>query len=130
MVKILITTIQVNLVPLGQLAQNAPELSVLKFLPLTYHHSHFLAATLDFTSFFTIAFSRAALLFFTAWLFLIRFHFFLYLYIPKLAIGLFNLYIFSLPQEKDEADFINTLTHSDFISKCTNYIYNAYIKSS
>ena len=31
---------------------------------------------------------------------------------------------FSLPQEKekDEADFINTLTHSDFISKCTNYI--------
>ena len=63
MVKILITTIQVNLVPLGQLAQNSPELSLLKFLPLTYHHSHFLAATLDFTSFFTIAFSRAALLF-------------------------------------------------------------------
>ena len=45
MVKILITTIQVNLVPL--LAQNSPELSLLKFLPLTYHHSHFLAATLD-----------------------------------------------------------------------------------
>ena len=65
MVKILITTIQVNLVPLGQLAQNSPELSLLKFLPLTYHHSHFLAATLDFTSFFTIAFSRAALLFYS-----------------------------------------------------------------
>ena len=63
MVKILIITIQVNLVPLGQLAQNSPELSLLKFLPLTYHHSHFLAATLDFTSFFTIAFLRAALLF-------------------------------------------------------------------
>ena len=30
-VKILITTIQVNLVPLGQLAQNSPELSLLKF---------------------------------------------------------------------------------------------------
>ena len=45
------------------LAQNSPELSLLKFLPLTYHHSHFLAATLDFTSFFTIAFSRATLLF-------------------------------------------------------------------
>ena len=41
------------------LAQNSPELSLLKFLPLTYHHSHFLAATLDFTSFFTIAFLRA-----------------------------------------------------------------------
>ena len=24
----------------------------------------------------------------------------------------------------------NTLTHSDFISKCTNYIYNVYIMSS
>jgi len=26
-------------------------LSLLKFLPLAYHHSHFLAATFDFTSF-------------------------------------------------------------------------------
>ena len=51
--------------------QNSPELLLLKFLPLTYHHSHFLTATLDFTSFFTIAFLRAAL-FFTAWLFWIR----------------------------------------------------------
>ena len=41
--------------------KNSPELSLLKFLPLTYHHSHFLAATLDFTSFFTIAFLRVAL---------------------------------------------------------------------
>ena len=39
------------------LAQNAPKLSLLKFLPLTYHHS------LDFTSFFTIAFLGAALFF-------------------------------------------------------------------
>ena len=46
--------------PIGQLAQNSPEFSLLKFLPLTYHHSHFFAATLDFTSFFTIAFLRAA----------------------------------------------------------------------
>ena len=73
MVKILITTIQVNFVPIDQAAPNSPELLLLKFLPLTYHHSHFLAATLDFPSFFTIAFSRAALLFFTAWLFLIRY---------------------------------------------------------
>ena len=41
--------------------KNLPELSLLKFLPLIYHHSHFLAATLDFTSFFTIAFLRATL---------------------------------------------------------------------
>ena len=48
------------------------------------------------------------------------------------SFGAFQPIYFSLPQEKDkdEADFINTLTHSDFISKCTNYIYNAYIKSS
>ena len=45
--------------------QNSPELLLLKFLPLTYHHSHFLAATLDFTSFFIIAFLRAALLFYS-----------------------------------------------------------------
>ena len=43
--------------------KNSPELSLLKFLSLTYHHTHFLAATLDFTSFFTIAFLRASLFF-------------------------------------------------------------------
>ena len=69
MVKILITTIQVNFCAASQ---NLHEFSLLKFLPLTYHLSHFLAATLDFTSFFTIAFLRAAH-FFTAWLFWIRF---------------------------------------------------------
>ena len=108
MVKILITTIQVNLVPLGQLAQNSPELSLLKILLLTYHHSHFLAATLDFTSFFTIAFLRAAH-FFTAWLFWIRFHFFLYLYVPKLVYGLLwdflnHSFFFTTGRRKDEAD--------------------------
>ena len=45
--------------------KNSPELSLLKFLPLTYHHSHFLAVTLDFTSFFTIAFLRAAHFFYS-----------------------------------------------------------------
>ena len=126
MVKILITTIQVNLVPLGQLAQNSPELSLLKFLPLTYHHSHFLAATLDFTSLFTMAFLGPHL-FFTAWLFWIRFHFFLYLYTPKPAIGrlcgFFNLSVFLYYRKKRKMKkFLNTLTNSDFISKCTNYI--------
>ena len=108
MVKILITTVQVNLCCLlhKDSAPISPELSLLKFLPLTYvpsqpflgrhlwishlfhhglfpltyHHSHFLAAPLDFTSFFTMAFLGAAP-FFTAWLFLIRYHFFLYLYL-------------------------------------------------
>ena len=35
------------------LAPNTPELWLLKFLPLTYHHSHFLATILDFTSYFS-----------------------------------------------------------------------------
>jgi len=39
---------------------NSPELSLLKFLLLTYHHSHFLTVTLNFTSFFTMAFLGAA----------------------------------------------------------------------
>ena len=65
MVKILITTIQVYFLCRLVLAQNSPELSLLKLLPLTYHHSHFLAATLDFTSFFTIAFLRAARFFYS-----------------------------------------------------------------
>ena len=126
MVKILITTIQVNFVP----HQNSPELLLSKFLPLTYHHSHFLAATLDFTSFFTIAFLRAAL-FFTAWLFWIRFHFFLYLYTPKLAYsqlwGFFNLSFFSFPQEKEKMKQMNTLNISDFINKLYIYITELYM---
>ena len=49
MAKILITTIQVNLHCLLQgfgTTVDSPEL-LLNFLPLTYHHSHFLAATFD-----------------------------------------------------------------------------------
>ena len=126
MVKILITTIQVNFCAASQ---NLPELLLLKFLPLTYHHSHFLAATLDFTSFFTIAFLRAAH-FFYSWLFWIRFHFFLYLYTPKPAIGrlwdIFNLSFFLFHRKKKRGSRC-TLNISDFISKCTNYIYNTYI---
>ena len=45
-------SIQVNLVSNPWRRQhNSPELSLLKFLPLSYHHNHFLAITLDFTSF-------------------------------------------------------------------------------
>ena len=45
------------------------------------------------------------------------------------SFGAFQPIYFSLPQEKekDEVDFINTLTHSDFISKCINYIYIMHI---
>ena len=106
-----------------QAAPNSPELSLLKFLPLTYHHSHFLAATLDFTSFFTMAFLGAAH-FFIAWLFLIRYHFFLYLYIyPKAGHrpfwGFFNLSFFFTTGKIKRQSIFNTSTVFDFIS---NYI--------
>jgi len=72
MAKILMLTIQVNLVPNPREGNtNSLELLLLKILPLSYHHSHFLATTLDFTSFFTMAFLELHP-FFTAALFWIR----------------------------------------------------------
>jgi len=55
MAKILIPTIQVYLVPnpSEMWRRQHNELSLLKFLLIFYHHSHFLAAILDFTSFFS-----------------------------------------------------------------------------
>ena len=43
--------------------------------------------------------------------------------------GAFLTYLFfSLPQEEEKMkQMLNTLNISDFISKCTNYIYNTYI---
>jgi len=52
----------------GEGSTNSPDLLLLNFLPLAYHHSHFLAATLNFTSFFTTAYLGAAH-FFTVGLF-------------------------------------------------------------
>jgi len=48
MAKNLMMTIQVKLV---QEATCSPELLLLNFYPLTYHHSHFLATTFDFATF-------------------------------------------------------------------------------
>ena len=60
MAKVLIATIKVNLCCLIQdSSPNSPELSLLKILQLTNHHSYFLASTLDFTSLFTLAFMEA-----------------------------------------------------------------------
>ena len=55
MVKNLIATIHVNLVPRPS-GTKFTRIVVIKKLPLTYHHSHLLAAALDFTSFFALAF--------------------------------------------------------------------------
>ena len=47
---------------------NSPELLLLKNLPLSDHHSHFWAATFDFTTFFMLPFFAWAASFFTVWL--------------------------------------------------------------
>jgi len=52
-------------VKLGEGNTNSPDISLLKFLLLTYHHSHFLATTLDFTYLFTMAFLGAAHFFYS-----------------------------------------------------------------
>ena len=112
------------------MAPNSPELSLLKFLPLTYHHSHFLAATMDFTSFFTIAFLRAAL-FLQLGCFALDFTSFC-ICIPQsrpmAGFGAFLTYLFSLSQEEEKMkQMLNTLNISNFIIKCTNYISISYI---
>jgi len=61
----------------SKVAANLPELLLLKILPLSDHHSHFWAATFDFTTFFMLLFFAWAASFFTVWLFWCRFHFFL-----------------------------------------------------
>ena len=44
------------------------------------------------------------------------------------ALGFFNLSFFSLPQEEGKIkQMLNTFKISDFISKCTDYVYNTYI---
>ena len=95
MVKSLIT-IQVNF----ERHKNSLELLLLNVLPLTYHHSHCLAATLDFTSFFTRAFLRAAHLF--------------------LQLGCFGLDFISfcicIPQSRPMAGFGTFLTYLFFFT--------------
>jgi len=49
----------------GEGNTNLPELLLLYFLPLAHYYSHFLAATLDFTSFFTTAVLEATHFFYS-----------------------------------------------------------------
>ena len=77
--KILIMTIQVNLCCLLHILLRFGTKFVLflllKFIQLSYHHSHFLSATLYFTSFITMAFLGAAQLFYSWAVFGLDFHF-------------------------------------------------------
>jgi len=50
---------------------NSNELLLLKFLPLSDHHSHFWATTFDFTIFVMLLFFVRVAPFFTVWLFYI-----------------------------------------------------------
>ena len=67
--------------------------------------------------------------FLTAWLFLIKYHFFLYLYTAKPAngwLGAFLTHVFSsLPQEEEKnlKKNFSTSIIFDFISNYTNYIH-------
>ena len=56
-------------------------------LLFTYYHSHFLTANLDFTFSFFSPWIFGVTPFFTACLFLIRYHYFFVLFTPKQAIG-------------------------------------------
>ena len=67
-IKILITTIQVNLCCPAK--KNLLELILLKFLSLTLPSQPFLGPHLYFTTFFILAILHTAAPFFTAWLFL------------------------------------------------------------
>ena len=58
----------------GEDNTDSSELPLLKSLPLAYHHGHFLAATLDFTSFFHDSLLGAASAFLAARLFWIKLH--------------------------------------------------------
>ena len=93
--KILIMTIQANLccllhVLLG-FSTKFPEFSFLKFVLLIYHHSHFLAATLDFMSFFTMAFLGATHFFYSSAVFGLDFTFFVTLHCKT---GILTLMVF------------------------------------
>jgi len=62
----LITTIRVNLVANpSEMWKRQHKFTWILSLLLTYHHSHFSAATLDFMSFFTMAFLGAAHFFYS-----------------------------------------------------------------
>ena len=42
--------------------------------------------------------------------------------------GAFSTYLFTVPLEEEKMkQMLKTLNISDFISKCTNYVYNTYI---
>ena len=75
-----ITTIQVNFMlsrsEAGMRQHKLTCIFVIKFFAINlYHHNHFLASPFDFTTFFTLAILNRATPFFTARLFLSRYHF-------------------------------------------------------
>ena len=130
--KILIMTIQMNLcylIPFHyKLVQNSRKLSlIIKFLSLTYHDSHFLAATCKyFTTFFILAILQRVAPFFTVWLFLSGYHIFCKLY---------NLF-FSFAEKESMQENVEILLllhvlHSNivtsFFESCFSLLNNIYI---
>ena len=107
--------------PPGQLEQNSPELSFTINLP----SQPFLGCHLGFHIFFHRSLFEGSTLFLQLGCFGLDFTSFC-ICIPQswpmAGFGAFLTYLFFLPQEERKMKFLNTLTNSDFISKCTKYI--------
>ena len=77
---------------------------LLKFLPLAYHHSHFLAATLDFTSFFTTTFLGAA-----------------YFFYSRASLDLISLLFANAHSEASELLSLNFFCYSSYLQQCGKF---------
>ena len=127
MVTILIMAIQVNFVPRPS-GTKFTWIVVIKIFTINLPSQPFLGCHLGFHIFFHLAFLRAALFFymqlgcvgldFTSFFVLIPQS------QPMASFGSFLTYLFFLYHRKKKKmkKILNTLTNSDFISKCTNYI--------
>ena len=126
MAKILMMTIQVHFCVLLQvslgLGTNSPELLLLKFLPLNYYHSYFLAATLILHLFSPWDFEAGS--FFHSLLFLYKYHFFfnctfiIHQSWPMTSFGAFYL---SFPLLQEWSATMKKMLHSKF--DCGFFLY-------
>ena len=127
MVKILITTIQVNFGCRLVLAQNSPELSLLNFFTINLPSEPFLGRHLGFHIFFHHSLFEGRTLFLQLGCFGLDFTSFCICIPPSwpmASFGAFLIYLYFLFHRKEEKmKQMNILNISDFINKCTNYIY-------
>ena len=125
MVKILITTIQMNLVPLG-LGTKFTCIVVIKIFTINLPSQPFLGHHLGFHIFFHHSLFEGRNLFLQLGCFGLDFTSFC-ICIPQ-SQPLLTYHFLYQRKKKKMKKILNTLTNSNFISKCKNiYIYNTYI---